>query len=305
MSRRGSAIRARATASICCWPPDSRLARLARRSARIGNSPNAISRNSAKPRPRPRMWPAMRFSSTVSRWKIRRPSGQWLMPACAMTCGGRRVMRSPAKSISPACTVARPLMVFSSVDFPAPLGPMTATTSPSSNARLTPFNIRVRPYPDSIRSTPSSVADLVELSGTAKIGLLYGGVGLHRLGIAGEQQLTLVEHIDVVRQRHHQAHVVLDDEHDEIGAHEFAKLLLEAVRLRVIQAGCWLVQHQDLRVQDGRAGNLQQLLIAVGEVGGHGVGQRFETEAREFDAAALDPRGLGPSRHARQPHLGP
>ena len=37
-SRRGRSIRARATASICCWPPDKVPACWCRRSARMGNS---------------------------------------------------------------------------------------------------------------------------------------------------------------------------------------------------------------------------------------------------------------------------
>jgi len=45
--RRGCAIRLRATASICCWPPERRLASVARRSVRIGKSANAWSRISA------------------------------------------------------------------------------------------------------------------------------------------------------------------------------------------------------------------------------------------------------------------
>src|SRR5260221_2588788 len=133
-----------------------------------------------------------------------------------MRCAGRRVMVSPAKQIRPACTVVSPLMVLSSVDLPATFGPITETTSPSSNSRSTPFNIRVRPYPDSIRSTASSVSDLVDLSGAAKIGLLYRGVGEHFRRTAGEQQLALVKHVDVVRERHDETHVVLDNQHDEI-----------------------------------------------------------------------------------------
>ena len=45
--RRGLDMRLRATASICCCPPDRRLASEARRSSRIGNSANASSRRAA------------------------------------------------------------------------------------------------------------------------------------------------------------------------------------------------------------------------------------------------------------------
>ena len=44
-----------------------------------------------------------------------------------------------------------------------------------------------------------------------------------------------MQHEDVVGQRHHEAHVMLDDDHREVRADELAELLLQSVRLAVIE----------------------------------------------------------------------
>src|SRR5262249_31484581 len=132
-----------------------------------------------------------------------------------MACAGRRVIGLPAKRISPEKMFVRPLIVLSSVDLPAPFGPITATTSPSNKRRPILFNIRVRPSPASICSTSSSFSDLVDFSRRAKIRLLYGRIGLTRGGRARKQQPPLMQNVDMIRQRHHQTHIVLDDKHDE------------------------------------------------------------------------------------------
>ena len=57
-------------------PPDIRLAILFRRSLRIGKRAKLSDRSASKLLPLCPIWAATRFSSTVRRWKIRRPSGQ-------------------------------------------------------------------------------------------------------------------------------------------------------------------------------------------------------------------------------------
>jgi hypothetical protein len=69
-----------------------------------------------------------------------RPSGTWQSPARTMRSGAARVMAAPSNAISPPLGRTRPEMVESSVVLPAPLPPMSATTSPGrtcSEARRT------------------------------------------------------------------------------------------------------------------------------------------------------------------------
>src|SRR5215217_3780334 len=138
-------------------------------------------------------------------------------------------MVASPKRIAPPWTLARPLIVFSSVVLPAPFGPTTETTSPSYRAKSMPFNICVRPYPDSIAATSSSIPDLIVLSRTAKIRLLHSSIRLNLRRGALEKQLALVEDEDVIRQCHHEIHVVLNDDHHQIGADQLAQLLYQLV----------------------------------------------------------------------------
>ncbi len=100
---------ARATASICCSPPESVPPDCDRRSLRMGKSEKHLSMSSSSRavslRANAPMW---RFSSTVKRGKIFRPSGAWLIPSRTISCAGRLVMSSPANSIVPARTRLMP-----------------------------------------------------------------------------------------------------------------------------------------------------------------------------------------------------
>ena len=95
--RRGRLISARAIASICCSPPESVPPRWSRRSLRRGNSSKT---RCADPRRSVANLvmaaPICRFSITVMRGKMRRPSGDWAMRVRMMSCVGSRVMSSPA-----------------------------------------------------------------------------------------------------------------------------------------------------------------------------------------------------------------
>src|SRR5581483_3375425 len=79
-SRRGRLIKARPIASICCSPPESVPPRWPWRCFRIGNSVKTRSRSPAKCVSAATVAPICRFSSTVMRGKMRRPSGACDMP---------------------------------------------------------------------------------------------------------------------------------------------------------------------------------------------------------------------------------
>ena len=76
--------------------------------------------------------PSLRFSSTLSSAKMRRPSGTSATPARA-TCSGRRPTRErPCNRTSPAAAGTRPMIACSVEDLPAPFGPINPTISPLS-----------------------------------------------------------------------------------------------------------------------------------------------------------------------------
>ena len=89
--------------------------------------------------------PIMRFSRTVMRGKMRRPSGDWAMRRRAISWVGRRVMSRPWKRIEPSRARGSPQMVIIRVDLPAPLAPIRVTISPSCTSRSTPLSAMIGP----------------------------------------------------------------------------------------------------------------------------------------------------------------
>jgi len=75
--------------------------------------------------------PICRFSITVMRGKMRRPSGTRAMPRRAISCVCTRVMSSPSKTMRPALALGLPNRLIISVDLPAPLAPIKVTISPT------------------------------------------------------------------------------------------------------------------------------------------------------------------------------
>ena len=75
-----------------------------------------------------------RFSRTLSSgkisviWKVR------AMPTPTRWCGGIAVMSRPSNRIRPAVGGKKPLIRLKNVVLPAPLGPMTARSSPGSTS---------------------------------------------------------------------------------------------------------------------------------------------------------------------------
>ncbi len=89
--------------------------------------------------------PSRRLSSTVSRGKIRRPSGEWASPRMVTSWAGVESIRWPSNQISPDSGRIRPEMVRNVVVLPAPLVPTRVTTWPCSTVKLMPLTARTRP----------------------------------------------------------------------------------------------------------------------------------------------------------------
>ena len=70
------------------------------------------------------------------------PPGTCAMPRFATATGSHRVTSVPSNVIVPPLGRTRPLTAFSNVDFPAPLVPSSATTSPRRISRSTPKSTR-------------------------------------------------------------------------------------------------------------------------------------------------------------------
>ena len=83
--------------------------------------------------------PISRFSWTVICKKIRRPSGTKARPLATTLWLGTLARLSPKNEMEPVLLRNRPDTAFSVVDFPAPLAPISVTTSPSCTSKEMPL----------------------------------------------------------------------------------------------------------------------------------------------------------------------
>ena len=89
--------------------------------------------------------PSWRFSATVSVPKMCRPSGTSASPRRTIFSGLAPTSDSPSKRIEPPAGATSPKIAESVVVLPAPFGPMTPTTSPSSTWSEIPCSAGMRP----------------------------------------------------------------------------------------------------------------------------------------------------------------
>src|SRR5436190_22087322 len=97
-------------------------------------------------------------------------------------------------------------MVLTSVLFPAPLGPITATSSPSPTSRETSQTAGASPYEMARCRASSNDMD------PAQIDLDDPVVSHHLVREAGGDDLALVQHHDTMRQLEDGADQVLDEQ---------------------------------------------------------------------------------------------
>jgi len=89
--------------------------------------------------------PTFRFSSIVNAPKTLRPSGTSENPRRAMSSGAAPAIPAPSIMMEPERGGTTPAMALSSVDLPAPFGPVTNRISPSSTVNVTPRSAVRRP----------------------------------------------------------------------------------------------------------------------------------------------------------------
>src|SRR3954462_4284186 len=143
-----------------------------------------------------------RLSQTVIAGKRLRSCGTCTMPSSSRCRGDLVVTSLPRNVTVPERGRSSPLMHLSTVDFPAPLGPIRQVTVPSDTSRSTPLRMSPEPYP---AMTLRSVSRVV-IGSPAEVRVEDERVLLHLLGGAGEDLLPLVEHDDRIAEAHHEVH---------------------------------------------------------------------------------------------------
>src|SRR5215211_5224751 len=198
-----------------------------------------------------------RFSSTVMPGKMPRPSGAWQMPRMTRRSGRSRVRSLPLKRIFPEATGRRPEMARMVVVLPAPLAPMSATTSPSSTCRVMPCRAWMRPYASVMLSSSSSIGRHSQVGGDhLRVVTHFGGRTLGDL-------LSELQHHDAVGNAHDQPHVVLDEQDGDAPVAYRPDELEHRLLLRRVEPGGGLVQAQQRRLGGERPCDLQPALFAV------------------------------------------
>ena len=89
--------------------------------------------------------PIWRFSRTVRREKMRRPSGAWPMPALDELVGRDVRDVAPLELDRPGRGWSSPLIVLRVVVLPAPLAPIRVTISPRWTSRSMPCRAWIWP----------------------------------------------------------------------------------------------------------------------------------------------------------------
>jgi len=141
ISATGSTTSARAMASICLWPPESRPASSVLCRARSGNASYAALMRGPRRGVGIRPTASLRLSSTLIAAKTFSVCGVKASPSRMRRCAGMRVMSRPSKRTAPSTIVVKPAIALMSVDLPAPLGPSTATISPFATVIEAPLTI--------------------------------------------------------------------------------------------------------------------------------------------------------------------
>ena len=144
----GLAIRPRATATICCCPPDRVQPSASAKGRMSENKSNMASASRAMSdllTPLLLEAPSMIFSREVRPGKTRRPSGTWAMPKRTICSGPNPASDRPSNKMSPDAGLVSPDMARKVVDFPAPLAPSSVTTSPASTDSEMPRKASISP----------------------------------------------------------------------------------------------------------------------------------------------------------------
>src|SRR3990167_5163266 len=185
--------------------------------------------------------------------KSRRPSGMIATPPWHTSWGVARVTSTPSRRSRPRRIGRRRAMALISVVLPAPLGPTTATSSPSPTVSETSHRAGASPYP-TCRPSASSIG--------------FPEIGGHDLRLPDDvarpalgDQLAVVQHHDPVGQVDHGPHDVLDEEDGGAPPADLPHERERLADLRGRQARQDLVQEDEPGPRGQRARELEELAL--------------------------------------------
>src|SRR5215470_11939569 len=227
----------------------------------------------------------VRFSSTVSDLKMLRSCGTQPMPACARWSGRSAVMSRPSSAMLPEMKRVTPTIELISVVLPMPLRPSKASDCRSASASDTALSTTASPYPAVSRSMARSSG----IERLPEIDRLDARIARDLLGRAVDEQGTVDQHRDAVGEREYDVHVVLDQEHRHVGRQRRDRRQ-DLVALVLGHAGGRLVEQQHARAAGDGERNLDQALLAVGQIAGAFVHHVGEVEAGKDLDDLLDHR---------------
>src|ERR1043166_6839662 len=123
---------------------------------------------------------------------------------------------------------------------------------------------------------------------SAKVGFLHHGVAYDLVGLAVRDLAAGHQHDEALREAHHRAHDVLDQDDRDAAFAELAQQLEEVLDLRARQPGHRFVCDQQLRLGRHGAGELELAHLDLGKVARHLAGLVVERdEAEVFDAVLV------------------
>src|SRR3954469_2047627 len=215
-----------------------------------------------------------RFSCTVSCPKMPRPSGTMTRPRRGSSCT-RAFLRSIPEYSSLRALEGMSLQIALSAEvLPAPFAPISATSSPGATSRSTPFTARMPPERTSRPLISSSMR-------RPEIGLDHLRIALHFRGPTFRDLLAVVEHHHPIADIHHQAHVVLDQQHRNALCTDRLDQPAQRERLRRVHSGGRLVQREELRFGGEGARHLEATLVSVGQASRRIVGAAADADELE------------------------
>src|ERR1700719_3237331 len=167
------------------------------------------------------------------------------------------------------------MMARMSVVLPTPLRPSTARLPARASSKVMPSSTTASPYPARRSQTAKSVSD--PDSGTAcsapEINLAHPLVRGDFLRRALDQNAAADHHDDTFCKSKNEVHIVLDEQDSHIlGEIFYGREQVGALPLRHPRRG--LVEQQHRRSRRERQRDLQQSLLAIGQLTGRPIGAR-------------------------------
>ena len=163
---RGFPSSERAIATVWRWPPDSEATGIRTVGIRADSSPSSSqarvsictssSRHGVSSRPRKRFCTTFRFSHSARSWNT------VAIPRCIAALGSAMSTGSELKEMLPRSGRCTPARTFTRVDFPAPLSPTMAITSPCTTSRS--MSVRAFTAPK-VLEIPRKLSTVLPVSG--------------------------------------------------------------------------------------------------------------------------------------------